>query len=98
MQHHSFSPVESSEDEFSSYVTLTHVQDEVGIARGTLKKYLAILGIEPVCFHIGTRCLYISRDDMQQVKHLKRNPTLLASLRLPATSSPEADETSNPGK
>jgi len=64
----------------SAYVTLLIVQGEVGISRGTLKKYLTYLGIEPVCFHIGTRSLYISREAMAQVRQLKQNPALLAHL------------------
>jgi hypothetical protein len=64
----------------SAYVTLIEVQCEVGVSRGTLKKYLTYLGIEPICFHIGTRSLYISREAMDQVKLLKQNPELLAQL------------------
>jgi hypothetical protein len=67
--------------EQGAYVTLLTVQQEVGITRGTLKKYLAYLGIEPVCFHIGTRSLYISREAMVRVKQLKRNPGLLVHLK-----------------
>jgi hypothetical protein len=67
----------------SAYVTLLAVQREVGISRGTLKKYLTYLGIEPICFHIGTRSLYISREAMAQVKRLKQNPALLAQLPSP---------------
>ena len=70
----------------STYVTLLTVQREVGVSRGTLKKYLTYLGIEPVCFHIGTRSLYISREAMTQVKHLKQNPALLAQLPSPVIS------------
>lgn len=72
--------------EEASYVTLLTVQREVGITRATLKKYLTYLGIEPICFHIGTRSLYISREAMDQVKLLKRNPSLLASLLPPDLS------------
>ncbi|GAC1566521.1 MAG: hypothetical protein NVS3B14_09530 [Ktedonobacteraceae bacterium] len=67
----------------SAYVTLLAVQREVDISRGTLKKYLTYLGIEPICFHIGTRSLYISREAMAQVKRLKQNPALLAHLLSP---------------
>ena len=67
--------------EQSEYVTLLAVQQEVGISRGTLKKYLASLGIEPICFHIGTRSLYISREAMARVKQLKQNPALLVHLK-----------------
>jgi hypothetical protein len=74
------SPIEPSEGEQSAYVTLTIAQSEVGVSRGTLKKYLAFLGIDPVCFHIGTRSLYISRNDLERVKHLKRNPSVLVHL------------------
>lgn len=63
------------------YVTLLAVQQEVGITRGTLKKYLTFLSIEPICFHIGTRSLYISREEMARVKQLKQNPALLVHLR-----------------
>jgi hypothetical protein len=72
--------------EQGAYMTLLTVQQEVGITRGTLKKYLAILHIEPVCFHISTRSLYISRDAMALVKQLKQNPALLAHLLSPAIS------------
>lgn len=70
-----------SDAEPEQYMTLLAVQQEVGITRGTLKKYLAVLGIEPICFHIGTRSLYISREAMARVKQLKENPGLLAHLR-----------------
>jgi hypothetical protein len=76
--------------EQSTYVTLLIVQREVGITRGTLKKYLTYLGIEPICFHIGTRSLYISREAMTQVAHLKENPALLAHL--PSPVFPQASE------
>ena len=80
-----------------AYVTLLAVQREVGISRGTLKKYLTYLGIEPVCFHIGTRSLYISREAMAQVKHLKQNPALLAQVPSPVVSRErsEGKEASN---
>ncbi len=67
----------------STHLTLLAAQREVGVSRGTLKKYLTYLGIEPLCFHIGTRSLYISREAMGQVKHLKQNPALLAQLPSP---------------
>ena len=70
----------------STYVALLTVQREVGVSRGTLKKYLASPGIEPICFHIGTRSLYISREPMAQVKRLKQNPALLAQLPSPLIS------------
>ncbi|HEV2654163.1 MAG TPA: hypothetical protein VGT82_04365 [Ktedonobacteraceae bacterium] len=70
----------------SAYVTLLAAQREVGVSRGTLKKYLTYLGIEPICFHIGTRSLYISREAMDQVKRLKQNPALLAQLPSPVSS------------
>lgn len=71
----------SSDAEPQEYVTLLAVQQEVGITRGTLKKYLAFLGIEPICFHIGTRSLYISREAMARVKRLKEMPGLLVHLK-----------------
>jgi hypothetical protein len=67
--------------EQKQYVTLLAVQQEVRLTRGTLKKYLAFLGIEPICFHIGTRSLHISREAMAQVKQLKENPGVLTHLR-----------------
>ena len=67
--------------EAEEYITLLAVQQEVGITRGTLKKYLAVLGIEPICLHIGTRSLYISREAMDRVKQLKEKPGLLSQLR-----------------
>ena len=69
-----------------AYVALLTVQREVGVSRGTLKKYLSYLGIEPICFHIGTRSLSISREAMAQVKRLKQNPALLAQLPSPLIS------------
>ena len=56
------------------YVTLLMAQREVGITRATLKKYLRYLGIEPMCFHIGTRSLYISWEAMAQVATSNRIP------------------------
>lgn len=53
----------------------------MGFTHDTLKKYLAVLGIGPICFHSGTRSLYISREAMTRVKQLKENPGLLAHLR-----------------
>ena len=70
----------------STHITLLAAQREVGVSRGTLKKYLTYLGIEPICFHIGTRSLYISREAMGQVKHLKQNPALLAQLPSPRSA------------
>jgi hypothetical protein len=73
-------PTDSGQDE---YMTLLAVQREVGVTRETLRKYLLYLGIEPICFHIGTRSLYISREAMARVKQLKQNPTLLHRLKFP---------------
>lgn len=70
-----------SDAEQAEYITLLAVQQEVGISRRTLKKYLTSLGIEPTCFHIGTRSLYISREAMSWVKQLKANPALLTHLK-----------------
>ena len=53
----------------------------MGFTHDTLKKYLAVLGIGPICFHSGTRSLYISREAMARVKQLKEKPGLLAHLR-----------------
>jgi len=64
-------------------MALLFVPYEIGITRGTLKKYLTYLGIEPICFHISTRSLSISREAMAQVKQLKQNPTFLVQLRSP---------------
>ena len=86
MQQHE--PMDTEQDE---YVTLLAVQREVGVTRETLRKYLVYLGIEPLCFHIGTRSLYISRDAMERVKQLKRNPTLLHRLKFPMVR-PEEEE------
>lgn len=74
------------DSEPSAYVTLLAVQRKVGVSRGTLKKYLTYLGIEPICFHIGTRSLYISREAMAQVKRLKQTPALLAQIPSPLNS------------
>ena len=69
-----------------AYVALLSVQREVGVSRGTLKKYLSYLGIEPICFHIGTRSLSISCEPITRVKRLKQNPALLAQLLSPLVS------------
>jgi hypothetical protein len=74
------------DSEPSAYVTLLAVQREVGVSRGTLRKYLSYLDIEPICFHIGTRSLYISREAMAQVKRLKQDPALLAQVPSPIIS------------
>ncbi|GAC1432716.1 MAG: hypothetical protein PVS3B3_16560 [Ktedonobacteraceae bacterium] len=67
----------------STHMTLLAAQRELGVSRGTLKEYLIYLGIEPLCFHIGTRSLCISRNAMGQVKHLKQKPALLVQLPSP---------------
>jgi hypothetical protein len=73
-------PPRSIDAEPPAYVTLLAVQREVGISRGTLKKYLTYLGIEPICLHIGTRSLYISREAMTLVRQLKQHPASLLHL------------------
>lgn len=65
MQEHT--PTGRNDPEPFAYVSLLDVQREIGLSRATLRKYLAYLGIEPICFHIGTRSLYISRREMAQV-------------------------------
>ena len=82
-----------------AYVTLLVAQREVGLSRGTLKKYLTLLGIEPICFHIGTRSLYIPREAMAQVKQLKQYPALLAQVPspvIPQGSSQRKDASDGP--
>jgi hypothetical protein len=69
----------------SADVTLLAGPREIGIPRGTLKHYLSPLSIEPMCFHIGTRSLSISREALAQVKRLKQNPALLAQVPSPGT-------------
>jgi hypothetical protein len=81
MQQNSLTLMRDTED--ATFVTLLTVQREVGIARGTLKKYSTYLGIEPICFHIGTRSLSISQETMTLMKCLKQNPALLAQLPSP---------------
>jgi hypothetical protein len=85
-------PPPLSDPASSAYVTLLAVQHEVGLSRGTLKKYLAYLGIEPICFHIGTRSLYISREAMTLVQQQKQNPALLAQVPSPPVSARERSE------
>ena len=63
------------------YVTLKTAEQEIGITRVTLKKYLNKLNITPRAFHIGDRSLYISRNDLERVKKLKQKPALLEQLR-----------------
>ena len=67
--------------EESGYVSLSETEQEVGISRVTLRKYLSQLGIEPRSFGIGGRTLYISKDEKERVKRLKHNPSLLESLK-----------------
>jgi hypothetical protein len=40
-----------------------------------------VLGIEPICFLIGTRSLSISQEAMARVKQRKQKPALLAHLK-----------------
>ena len=51
---------ETIDAERSAYVTPTAAQHEVSITGGALKKYLAFLGIEPVCFSIGAQPLHFA--------------------------------------
>jgi hypothetical protein len=74
---------ESMDTEQDEYVTLLAVQREVGMTRETLRKYLVYVGIEPLCFPIGTRSLSLWREAMGRVKQLKQNPTLLHRLKFP---------------
>lgn len=69
-----------------AYMTLLATQREVGVSRGTLKNSLSFLGLEPLCFHIGTRSLCISRAAMGQVKHPQQKPALLAQLPSPRSA------------
>jgi hypothetical protein len=66
----------------SAYVLLKTSEAELGITRVTLRRYLKQLGIEPRSFHIQDRSLYISREELERVRQLKQNPTLLESRRL----------------
>jgi len=63
------------------YVSLKTTEQEIGITRVTLRKYLAQLGIEPRSWHIGDRSLYISQGEKERVKQLKAHPYLLEHLR-----------------
>lgn len=63
------------------YVTLKTAEQEIGITRVTLRKYLYRLGIKPKSFHIGDRSLYISRESVNRLKKLKQNPALLEQLQ-----------------
>lgn len=81
MQQDSLTQMSDTED--ATYVTLLTGQREVGISRGTLKKYLTYLGIEPICFHISTCSLSISQEAMTLVKRLKQNPAQLVQLPSP---------------
>ncbi|GCE25127.1 hypothetical protein KDA_06110 [Dictyobacter alpinus] len=76
----------------STYVTLLTIQRKVGITRRTLKKYLTNLSIEAICFPIGMRRLYISRETMELVKHIKAKPILLAHLPSPRVLLTEREE------
>jgi hypothetical protein len=65
-------PTQMTNSEPSADVTLLTVQREVGITRRTLKKYLAYLGIELICFHMGAQLVHFSGgnvpDDGPQTK------------------------------
>jgi hypothetical protein len=63
------------------YVTLKTAEQEIGVTRVTLRKYLDQLGVKPKSFHIGDRSLYISRETVNRLKKLKRNPALLEQLQ-----------------
>lgn len=70
-----------------TYVKLKEVEQDVGITRVTLRKYMAQLGIEPRTWHVGDRSLYISHAEKERIKQLKQNPTLLDQLRSEQTYS-----------
>jgi hypothetical protein len=63
----------------SASMTLTTVQHEVGIRHP--QEIPGVLGIEPICFLIGTRSLSISQEAMARVKQRKQKPALLAHLK-----------------
>ena len=74
--------------EQSDYFTLKEVEQEVGLSRGTLRKYLNLLGIQPKTWSIGNRSLYITRDEKERVRKLKDRPRLLEQLRSPLQPTP----------
>jgi len=63
------------------YVSLKTAEQEIGVTRVTLRKYLVQLGVKPKSFDIGDRSLYISRETVNRLKKLKRNPALLEQLQ-----------------
>lgn len=63
-------------------MTLKTAEREIGVTRITLKKYLAQLGINSRSFHIKDRSLYISQEELERVKQLKQDPTMLEQLRV----------------
>ncbi|HZU03373.1 MAG TPA: hypothetical protein VFA10_27145 [Ktedonobacteraceae bacterium] len=65
----------------SEYASLTEAEQEIGVSRVTLRKYLRQLGVEPRSFGIGGRTLYISNREKELVKQLKQNPSLLEFLK-----------------
>ncbi len=84
MQQHEHPQVNGDQPAF---VTLKAAEQEIGITRVTLRKYLQQLGIEARSFHIGDRSLYISQEEKERVKKLKQNPTLIEQLRSPVRQS-----------
>jgi response regulator of citrate/malate metabolism len=62
MQHNQHEPALSQEE--PGFVTLKEAEQDVGITRVSLRKYLRQLSIEPRSFHIGNRSLYISTEEL----------------------------------
>jgi hypothetical protein len=91
------SSTQTSNTQETTHVTLLKVEREVGLTCGTLKKYLTYLGIEPICFHIGTRSLYVSREAIVLVQRLKENPALLAQLPSLNTRPPGSSQRETTG-
>lgn len=65
----------------SEFVTLKAAEAELSITRVTLRRYLKLLGIAPRAFHVRDRSLYLSREELEQVKQLKQNPAMVEHLR-----------------
>lgn len=68
-------------EQHRSYVTLKAAEQEIGMTRVTMRKYLQQLGIDPITWHIGDRSLYITVAEKERIKQLKQNPSLLEHLR-----------------
>jgi len=75
------------------YVPVREAVQKVGKSRATFDKYVRMLNIPLVRFHIGTRGYHIAQEDIERIKQLIADPGRLPELSYPPKEKPKAEAT-----